>query len=54
MLNIDRHRDWQDFKAWLLHREDQDRKARGLKPLEVEIAEQNSSLKTQNLFTQPA
>ena len=38
MFDHRNHSAWADFRAWLLHREDMDRKARGLPPLEIEIA----------------
>lgn len=42
MFDRSNHQAWADFKAWLLHREDMDRRARGLPPLEIEIAAQNA------------
>ena len=44
MFDHRNHRAWADFRAWLLHREDMDRKARGLPPLEIEIAAQNAAM----------
>lgn len=53
MFDISLHRDWLDFKAWLLHREDMERRAAGRPALEAEIAMQNAAIKTQNRSTPP-
>lgn len=38
MFDIDNHQAWTDFKAWMMWREDRERLANGLPPLEAEIA----------------
>lgn len=39
MFDITTQRAYDDFKIWMLWRLDQERKAKGLKPLEEEIAD---------------